>query len=169
MAEEKLSSTSYSLAQQEMAALERQIADCDQEAVALKVASERAKEELKKLKTAEAGIKKQREAAMKDIEAAMKTAQKNASNVKAELAVVKNRRDALAAEVAAIQRDSASTKEQLKATEAAIERMTKELDTLTTQVCARFARPCSTPPIILTRTLSPVHHTHTAGQVPREV
>jgi structural maintenance of chromosome 2 len=168
MAEEKLSSTSYSLAQQEIVALERQIADCDQEAVALKAASERAKEELKKLKTAEAGIKKQREAAMKDIEAAMKTAQKNASTVKAELAVVKNRRDALAAEVAAIQRDSASTKEQLKATEAAIERMTKELDALTSQVRHLLSLSLS-PPHSSPHSPSFFSPTVAVGEMPRQV
>lgn len=134
MAEEKLANTSYSLAVQEIAALEKQIFDCQAESGTLMAASERAKEELKKLKSAESNIKKQRESAMKDIEAQMKTAQKDASKAKAELTTLKSKRDALAAEVAAISRDSASSHEHQKTCEATITRMTQELANYITEV-----------------------------------
>ena len=61
MCEQKMAGTSYAQTMAEIDKLEAEMAAHDREAISLKAAHDNAKDELKKLKDAEANIKKQRE------------------------------------------------------------------------------------------------------------
>ena len=100
----------------------------------MKVAYDKAKEELKKLKSAETNIKKQREQAMREMEGQMKAAQKIVSSLKAEVAVLRGRRDALTAEVANNIREASSLKDQQSICKNGLLRMTEEAQALTDKV-----------------------------------
>ena len=106
------------------------------EAVTLKATFDQAKAELTKLTAAEKNVKKARETAMKELEAAMKKSAKEATAARAGLTSFKNRRDGLAAEVEALRRDVAALTEQLNIAGAAAQRLAVEAEAMGKKVDA---------------------------------
>jgi chromosome segregation ATPase len=107
---------------------------CAQEIKAAQDLHAKAKDELNKLKSAETNNKKRREAVMKDMEKGVKDSQKRSNALRAELVSIKNKRDAILAEIKAINAELGTVKEQQLVSQAAVTRLTDELETLTTKV-----------------------------------
>jgi len=137
MCQDKMADSSYAQVMAEIETLAALVVTCEEEAVTLKAAYEKAKEKLKTLKTAESGIKKQRDAAMKEMEASMKAAQKASAAIKSRLQVLRNKRDALMAELDGMTKDSGSLQEQRKICEATLARMQAEAETLTSKLAQK--------------------------------
>lgn len=126
MCEEKLAESSYAQTMNQISSLEQDIATCEQEKITLTDAFNKANTELKRLKTAAADMKKEREKAMKAIEADMKSTQATASNIKKESLKLRAKRDTLVAEIEALTQDTSSLGDQQKAAAKAVERMEEE-------------------------------------------
>ncbi|CAE7500350.1 smc2, partial [Symbiodinium microadriaticum] len=138
MAEDRLSGSSYAQIAAEVAALEKDVSHFDEDvAKPLKEVHQNAQAELKKLKDTANGIKKQREQAMKNMEAATKEAQKKLTVIKSEAASVKAHRDALAAEVEGLKTELKALNEQYLICEGALKRLSAEVDALEQEVALR--------------------------------
>lgn len=105
-----------------------------QETVELNATIVRANDELMRLKGAESGVKKQREKAMKDMESQMKASQRLATSLKQEVTALKSKKDSDSAEVVALQSELAALVEQLEICSNTIARLTKDGNTLFSQV-----------------------------------
>ena len=94
----------------------------------------KAKQELKKLSTAQGNIKAQREEKMKEMEGQVKKAQTFANKAKTELMNLKSRRDVLVAEIKALAQEMAALTEQRSICEKSLQRISGEAAELEVKV-----------------------------------
>lgn len=138
--QEKMAGSSYSQVATEIETIEADMKKFDKDIAApLSATICNAATELKKLENAENGIKKQREKAMKDMEANVKSAQKRVSQIKTELQALKSARDKCQAEIDILTEEFTTLTEQITQSEQAVKRMSEEIAGLETQVTAKRA------------------------------
>ena len=93
-----------------------------------------ATDDLRKLKETEGNVKKNRERAIKEMEAELKKGSKSLNSIKSEVSQCNDRKDKLSEEIESLKSELKALQVQKKSTEAAVVKLNKEVEVMTGKV-----------------------------------